>query len=337
MHDIRPLQRNVDWRKLSIKVMTEYLSSLMKFKTHQRLSTIEVEQLMRKPIFKNDSIIKLKYTEMLQKQMSLCEIEKGQCSYISKAYINISGSFVDLDYQFLEKHYAKYPELTILIDSIIGNKDSDLFCRKPFMQNEVAKRIDHSFSNFFLNKNLLENNLIPKKCLKSMKAYLISIILTEKSNDKKIEFYLSILIRQNLLKQKEEDLLLTFYLLGNPVKGDLLNRSWGRVEKLARNYKRRKAVLNSLLSIDPLPDRIFQIPSTKKRNAIMAHFNKHFPEYLNSYARTCVNFYEGNEVFENGNPTIYCDKFFEITKSEKKWVSDSIRLRHSSAKKIQYK
>jgi len=66
--------------------------------------------------------------------------------------------------------------------------------------------------------------------------------------------------------------------------------------------------------------------------AITNHFNRYFPEYLRTYAKTCLSYLEGEKVFEYGNPTPNCESFFE--KKNKKFISKRFYKRFKSAKRL---
>lgn len=139
------------------------------------------------------------------------------------------------------------------------------------------------------------------------------------------------------LNQRESDLFLVRYFMEVPVPGRFLNLSWALIKKLSTDFTRRKAVLEELAALDPLPGRIFSSSNQENLRRVQTflnHLKQHFPEYIDLYTRTCLDFYEGNRNFPRGNPTLECREFISFDqKNEGKWIEQGLRLRISAQQK----
>ncbi len=335
MSDIRPTNRDKKWKELSLDVTGKYLDILKKSQVHLPEVNKVVLKKINNSFLKNDSIIALKMSELIQSQLRACQDQKLGCSYLADHYLLVAGKFSDIDYAVYREFKGQYTSIDKLFFSFIKSKDADLYCKRDLIASKLVEYLQQNYKYSSKNEIKAISANISKNCFKALTPHIKDLIVKEKSDDKKIEFFILVLTTHNLITEKETDLLLTYYLLGHPVKGDILNLAWGRMETLSQDFKRRQNTLKELLRLDPLPDRVFLLPNKSKRDIIINHLHKNFPEYIDSYARTCVHFYEGAKEFPSGNPTIYCDRLFELTKNSKRIISDSLRIRHSSAKKIQ--
>ena len=89
---------------------------------------------------------------------------------------------------------------------------------------------------------------------------------------------------------------------------------------LSKNHKLREKIRVKLNNIDPRPDAIFKLkmnlnkigPFQKKKFAQIRIIQRSFPEYLDDYALSCLDYLEGMKSFPNGNPTPNCHDLFKI-------------------------
>ncbi len=122
---------------------------------------------------------------------------------------------------------------------------------------------------------------------------------------------------QNELTQEQRDLYLFVYILQTPSIGDTFNQAWSNLEMLGKDYERRMRLLKAVKRLDPLPDQLFSTFGHKKALVVTKHLAAHFPEYLDFYSRTCLNYIQGKDSFPRGNPTINCKDFYELSSKEK--------------------
>lgn len=326
--DIRPSLRNKSWKKMTKEMALLAVEEIDK-KSPILKDDINILNKIEKIHFLSDQvIINMKIGIIYAKLLNQC---KEKCDNYLTQYLLRRKYYRESDIEIYFKFKDIDPRAHALLKEISHDKNADLFCKRDkvkfFLLKEFKKQTDL--------KSL--RALSSKKCLSSMKEDLLTTLIEEnhkeKSNDQFIQLLTELLTSSKVLNEQEEDLVYTLYLLGNPYKSKVFNKAWTRLEKISQNYKRREKVLEDLVKIDPLQDRILQNPNKKKMIAVINHFKRNFPEYFNEYARTCVNFLEGNGEFPFGNPTVRCEKYFSLSKSSD-WISDSIRSRYSSAKKL---
>jgi hypothetical protein len=140
---------------------------------------------------------------------------------------------------------------------------------------------------------------------------------------------LSSLMVKKAMSQGEQDAALIFNLLENPVQGALFNNSWNLLEAFSRSHRRRQDCLRLLIAFDPLPGKIFSSPNVQKRNTLLDRLSDDFPEYLDHYSKTCLDYMTGKKTFENGNPTPNCRDLFTASKG-KTWVETSLQKKFES-------
>ena len=57
------------------------------------------------------------------------------------------------------------------------------------------------------------------------------------------------------------------------------------------------------------------------------------PEYLDYYARTCLEYLEGKKVFPRGNPTLHCKELFKEAKGTP-WIDPGLQARYLKFKTL---
>ena len=101
------------------------------------------------------------------------------------------------------------------------------------------------------------------------------------------------------------------YILTTPVSGNLLNYAWNNLTELGKDFKQREEILKTLKNRSPLPGNLFSLRDKIRRETILKHLAKNFPEYIDLYSQTCLKFLKGDGDFPNGNPTAECDDLFQ--------------------------
>ncbi len=121
----------------------------------------------------------------------------------------------------------------------------------------------------------------------------------------------AVLEARGKLDPMEKDLFQVVYLLGRPSRGETFNLAWNRVRDLGGQPARREELMGRLRAWRPLPGEVFANLDLEKRRAVANHFKRHFPEFLDHYALTCVEFFGGKRRFPEGNPAHHCRELFE--------------------------
>jgi hypothetical protein len=85
--------------------------------------------------------------------------------------------------------------------------------------------------------------------------------------------------------------------------------------------------------LELIPDRIFKDPSGSRNKAIINLFAKNFPELLDYYGKSCLDYFERKETATNISSSFQCQQFFKTAKENNLWLSDAIKSKYSGLKK----
>ncbi len=135
------------------------------------------------------------------------------------------------------------------------------------------------------------------------------------------------------LSEAQEDVFLVAYLLSTPIQGDDFNLAWNRLIALGKSAPRRERTGRTLRGWQPLPGDIFASSDAKKKTIVARHFRRYFPEYLDLYALTCVDFYGARRRFPEGNPAHHCRPFFQLAREIPELVPEATRTSFEKALK----
>ena len=114
-----------------------------------------------------------------------------------------------------------------------------------------------------------------------------------------------------------ESYYLTLFMLRGPFVGSTFNYAWKNLEKLGSSPKVRAQVMKRLISQNFLPGNIFSLKDSSRKSAIIKLLVDNMPEYIDSYARTCIAYYKGNKSFPMGNPTMECQDLVSLVKKKR--------------------
>lgn len=140
-------------------------------------------------------------------------------------------------------------------------------------------------------------------CWNSMKSKILNDFYTFPDED--IHLSIHLLSMDRTLAMQQKMFIHIFYLLFEPTPSDLYTNALDSLLKLSLSEKTRLEILQMLLKLDPLADKIFS--STKPQGLeVLIRMSRSFPEYIDQYAQTCLDYLTGHKKFPNGNPTPHC-------------------------------
>lgn len=206
-----------------------------------------------------------------------------------------------------------------------GHSMSNYFCAKEMIQIVLFEKIKQMvlWENLF-DKLPMVDALINEVCWGKIKPRVESLVHSTLSDQRLVAH--ALLKAKGELKSDLEDFFFIGHLLGAPTPGAYFNWSWGRLEALGQDYHRRSQVLKKLQGLDPLPDLIFSLPEVENSKVIIRTFSENFPEYLDLYARKCLDFFSGKVDFPNGNPTPRCRDLFKRVEGTN-WITGNLQNR----------
>jgi hypothetical protein len=324
--DIRPSNRNKYWNNMTINMAELFLNSLRKYPEIKQTDFNLMERITKWPIITTNEYYFIQRSKISEKFFTKCfsdiQVQSFKECYSQFVFYWNNTQYKDPQHAFnlvkiIERNKPNDYNLNLeyLLKLIPNSNISEFLCKEKrvylFLFNKLTKIIFES--NNKQNKLNKINNNLNSQCWNSFKVFLDSNLTHTNTNIKNFSF--NLLNIKNNLSQIQKDLFYIDYLLNYPIKSTIFNNAWRRIEELKSNYSTRKLILEKINNYHSLPDNIVNHFQPKMPKIILTLFYQNFPELLNHYARTCVNYRSGKVKFKRGNPTLNCDKIMNLTKS----------------------
>lgn len=355
VNDIRPSERQKLWKDMYQNMAMEMVDYKLKTRDFSMKTYKHIETIGRSNALANDEFFQLKRALYAKKFFSECYLQaSGKKTEERKSDIKICDTELSSFWYFSKKDPDIGLELAKLVERYpstvktwpfyqraINDKIANLYCEKPDIQRAVINKLtEESFQRDFDDnyKNLIER-LVPEKCFVKLVAPLRLALKSSLTNGLEKEMAMNLLSAKGLLSKSEEDLFAIIYLLDGPVVGDKMNLAWKRVENLNAQFQTRQKILQEIKNLPIIPDKIFKDPKLPRHKAIINLFAKNFPEFLNFYGESCVNYLENkSETSGNISSSLQCNEFLKTASEVKKsdnteWVSDSVELKYSGLRR----
>ncbi len=355
VNDIRPSERQKLWKDMYQSMAMEMVDYKLKTRDFSMKTFKHIESIGRSSAMSDDEFFQLKRSLYAKKFFAECFKQASEKKSTEKAegiktcdselnsfwYFSKKDPDIGLDLAKIVEFYPSSVKTWPFYDVAINDKISALYCEKPDIQRAViAKLTEETFDkDFDGNYKILIKRFVPERCftkiIPSLRLALQSTVTT--GLDK--ELAMNILSSRGLLTKEEEDLYAILYLLDGPVVGDKMNLAWKKVEDLSSQYQKRQKILAEIKKLPIIPDKIFTDASMPRNKAIINLFAKNFPEYLNFYGESCVNYLENkSETSGNIASSVQCNEFLKTARAVKKsenteWVSDSVESKYSGLKR----
>lgn len=338
--DIRPSERGEAWQEM---VSTMAIGLIDFHLSRSRLSRemwLYLDQLSLWPNLRSDEFFQTKLANYLRAYLPYClkqNLPKELCAQDVTKYWKNSPKDPDLGIWIAslntEHQLGLEPEL--FLAKVGLHELSEFYCRRPVVQQFLLAQLLTPLAQKELTSPQV-NELIDRHTNATCYAQLVLPLkdLAQTLEDSVVvaESAFRLLTAKDQLSEAEVDLFLTSYLLNGPVVGPTFNMAWSRLRELGQNYQRRTRVLKELTERPHLPDALFAQANQEQKRVVMSFFHRHFPEYFNHYAKTCLAYYQGTKQFPRGNPTLHCSEFFAESK-ENSLVEQSLQLQYSGIKK----
>lgn len=331
--DIRPSLRNKQWEKMTVEMASDYVDQLLKTKVVTKSSFDFIESLNNIPTLKNDDFYQLKRTQYAHAFFLKCL--NTECLTQFKEYWRTSKRNPEYDFKFYELIRSRDEDLVqTILPHFTKSNVSQFYCNKKYVIKDLLDLTDAPLRKETIeNSSVVVNRYANKLCIESMKEDLIAKLKSPKVENSKKHIIFRLLKSHHLLNTEDEDIFLTLYILQGPIVGEIFNLAWNRLSLLSQDYSRRQKLLRALTQFDLLPGEIFSHPDQKKRDTIVSYIGKHFPEYLDHYVRTCIQYFSGKGNYPLGNPTLECDDLMKAAK-KRSWIQDHLKIQYSGSKKL---
>ncbi len=330
--DIRPSQRSKIWSEMLSHMATDYMVHLKSKKDFDRQTFQYVQFISDWPELREDAFFHTKREVYLLDYVKDCYSKQHKtCRAQAKESWDIGRKNLDNGTLLAEvlSIYDPKADISPYISLALKDDVAKFYCRKDFIQgwvlNSIAPKIISVEDSAEVSQIVTE--IVNPYCIETMKPLFERGILSSNQELKNISY--RILKAFKFISYSDEDLYLTTYLLDSPSVGKTFNLAWSMLRQISQDFERRKSLLSRLAKLDPLPDALFDSGNILKRDTVANFLFQHIPEYISFYAETCVNYRLGKGDFPKGNPTLYCDKFFEIAKN-KNWLSQEVTIKYSA-------
>lgn len=331
--DVRPSKRDFEWKKMTREMATVQADELIKKEQITRENFNLLTKHIENKNLKAYAFYTLAYSKFARLYFQKC----NNCIKDLDTFISHSARYPDIDfdiYKGLSKSIkSRYDNL---VKAPLKSNDAIYYCKEQQGQQALVKILVDEIGRNDTKNSILEKSkdIFNPDCLNGFsKADLDSILY---KGDYSSEIVYLVFNAYNKFDDITSSAYLMTYLLNSPRPGPIMNLAWNQVEGLSADYDKRMAVFAKLKTLYPLSGGIFKRKNgevSKGSKIIIRRFAKNFPEYLHFYGETCINFYSGQKKFTRGNPALHCDDFMSEDVAGK-WMSDTIRLKYSGAKKI---
>lgn len=335
--DVRPTLRNNQWKTMVKEMAVGLTDRLVKEKNIGKEDFEFVESIFEFPLLKNHLPFLLNRADIGVEYFKSCFEKQNKENWPYQSCLSLIEKFwqkspilehigVQLGELILEYSKERHPLKHFqYFEKAISSPNMAGLCRKKSVQKILLTHFmnykeTHPFKKSFKREM---RRIASKECLNELHGNLREILNTSQDPEL-VETAYQFLCGLNQCQKDEFNTFLLSYLLSGPSVGVIFNHSWNLVTKMGKDHRLRKKLLGEMKKLDPLPGKIFALMDQKRKNIILDHLAKNFPEYMDFYAETCLKFLEGKGAFKNGNPTIHCHQLFKLTR-DKTWVNTNLK------------
>jgi len=318
--DIRPLDRDKHWQAMLSGMAVQYISEAVKHKEYSERVLGYIEYLMTLQGLKNDEFFESKRNDYGLKYFTECSKNTEGLETCKKALVNFwvntpnktKNHDLGINLALLVPGTLEHEEAWNLISEGVQSNIGEFYCAKAPVIKMIFTQLDRMVLKEKSDDDLRVSIKIALSadCRKSLTPALKTALRSRDPN--LFETAFKVLTLLGSITPKEQDLFYTLFILRGPHSGAIFNEAWNTLESMGQNFPRRLNVMGELTRLDPLPDGAFQGLDPKKTQVLMELISKNLPEYLEHYARTCLDYLDGKGEFPNGNPTIACRDFFKM-------------------------
>lgn len=337
--DIRPSERTDYWKTMVQNMGEGLLKSMVSKNRLERSDYQQMEELAGWSVLRANEFFRLKRQEVAMRWFNQCFAEDSTASSpcwqdvlgfweIGRQEPDLAGRLLALLTPRLPlsvpdptnpAHRARAMVTPLFIlTPVIRSPLAALQCKKTEVQQVVWDSLRHEWLNNIKGKTFSSvlKELAHADCWPALVPVAQAHWASGADSETLTLSYL-LLKSQQALTALEKDLFQLHYLLGSPARGETFNLAWNRVQQLSALPAQRDAIMAVLKRWHPLPGNLFTDLDLAKRRTVARHLQRYFPEYLDHYAHTCVEFFGGKRRFPQGNPATHCHELFDLASQEK--------------------
>jgi len=353
--DIRPSLRNKHWNQMVSSMAMELFEGLKKKSIVTETDVQMVLHLSDWPTLKADEFFIKQRNPILLSYFSNCfnKNDWNTCYQLSYDFYTShdQGPIFGIN---LAKMLSKKSTLqnTGVITSATGIMKHDLwpfvspmakntlgefYCNKAPIKNIIINKLYAVSMKDDSNKILNSNKLIHQDCWKGISKDLKADMLGSTDKFLRYQSYNIISKFENISQNERYQYVILQTLDAYPFNKNEIFHNWHTLKRLGDNSKVRLRIFNKIKAMDPLPGSVFA-QTGKKNLALVKSLARFFPEYLDYYSSTCLNYLEGTntKLFPNGNPTINCHELFKSAGNFAKLNPNSSAILLPNSKLLKY-
>jgi hypothetical protein len=334
--DIRPSERNEYWKEMVANMAEGYLKSLKSKLILKREDFKTTQELALWPALAENEFFKIHRADLSLKWLEQCLSDDASPESACwrdltdfwqspKAFVDLVPKLLRLLKPYLQssvpdplnpKHRARsVVSEYFIVAPILFSELAELQCQKPEFQEILWTKLKTQWSSELSSTGLkqLLGTLAVNECWKKL-VPTAQALLSRGGLNEDTRLGREFLKSLNALHSPFQEFYSLNYLLGFPLKGEDFNHSWALVQKLGKNVTKREVLMQQISTWERLPGEVFTQNDDTKKRAILRHLALNFPDYVDYYAHTCLNFYTGAKSYPQGNPALHCKEFFTTAK-----------------------
>lgn len=313
--DIRPSQRDEKWKTNTSRMADLKAKQILEKTEIEESDLAEIESLYEWPHLHKDDIFNLRRGQVGQRFFKNCLKRKPDCTQKLIEFWNKSNEDPELGMSFAKLgHEHSLPQAILwdFLSPVLKSPVSEFHCKESFVIDEAWRELTKILLKLDSKGNFTQkiDATLHPNCLPHLNA-VAERKLREPDSELDRELAYAILAAQGKNTERVQDIFFTLYILENPSRGENFNLAWNRLQELGKSPERRERVLKDIRAMPFLPDGIAESLDVKKKKVVLKHLRSNFPEYLDHYFRSCVDFYGGKGPFPKGNPTQNCEKLMK--------------------------
>ena len=328
--DVRPSERNDRWREMTLQMSENWAKTLKQKAEISSEDFKQLETLFQWPVLKNNEFYRPLRFNLGLTFLQNCFRASGWevCWPYLKAYWEADPTdpdtaikMVELTQKFAPQNetFDYWPWLKIALNSPL----SEFYCKRDQINDLLWNKIRIEWIKVNKEGSFPQKlkSLFHADCMPGFSKYA-SQKLNPPNTALDREQAFAILNGQKKMTKTDKDLFYLYFLMDNPSQGETFNYAWGSLQKLGKSSKQRDELMKIIKSSQTLPDETMNSMDEGKRRVVLKEIHRQFPEFLQYYGQSCLNYISGKKKYESGNPTLYCRQIIKSDLASELFGSD---------------
>lgn len=317
--DVRPSERNDKWKEMTLQMAESWTKSIQKKAEPTREDFFQVEKLFSWPILKSNEFFRpLRFRFGLAYLQNCFRGESWEkCWPLLQAFWEADPTDPDTAIQMVElvskfrpenEQFDYWPWLKVALNSPL----SEFYCKKENITDLLWEKIRIEWIKVNKDGSFTQKlkTMVHQDCFQGLNQYALKK-LSPLSNALDREQAFAILRSEKRLSELQKELFYIYFLMDNPSQGETFNYAWNNLQQLGKSALKREAILEQIKRESTLPDETMNSLDEDKRRVVLREIHRQFPELLQYYGKSCLNYVSGSVKYQQGNPTLYCKQIMD--------------------------